>query len=133
MSDRPFLKPDTTKPLISNQSMATSFNGPATILAQKTAFAYQIVWTGTPTGAFTVQVSNTYSQNADGSAGSAASAGSWDTIPSNAFSGTLPAPSGSPGSGTIDLVGTGAYAVRLVYTASGGTGTASVYPCSKVF
>ena len=130
MSDRPYLKPDLNKPVISNQDMTASFNGPATVLAQKTALSWQLVWTGTPTGTFSVQTSNTFSQNPEGSIGNA---GSWDTIPSSAFTGSLPAPSGSAGSGTIDLVGTGVFAVRLVYTAVSSDGTLNVYPCSKVF
>lgn len=110
--------------------MATSINGPATIINRIPGISYDVSWTGAPNGVFSVQVSNTYSQNIDGSV---ANAGNWSTLPGGAFVGTLPIPSGSPGNGFIDIVGTEAYAIRLVYTASSGTGNLTVIAAAKVW
>lgn len=129
MSDRPVIVPNLNKPLINGTSMATSFNGPATIINRLPGISYDLSWTGTPTGTFAVQVSNTYSQNADGSV---ANAGNWTTLPTSSFTGTYPAPSGSTGNGFLDIVGTEAYAIRLVYTASSGSGNLTVLVNAKV-
>jgi hypothetical protein len=130
MSDRPVIVPNLLKPIINNVSMATSITGPATILKNLTGISYDIQWTGTPTGTFQVQVSNTYSIDATGSV---QNAGNWSTIPSAEFSGTYPIPSGFADTGFLDLVGTEAYAVRLVYTASMGSGNLTVIAAAKVF
>lgn len=129
MSDRPIIAPNLQKPIINNQSMAASIVGPATIIQRLPGISYDIVWTGTPTGTFSVEVSNTYSQNADGSV---ATAGNWTVLPSSSFTGTYPVPSGSAANGFIDVVGTEAYAVRIIYTRSGGTGNLTVVPSAKV-
>ena len=129
MSDRPLIAPNLLNPLINAQSMATSITGPATIIQRLPGISYDISWTGTPTGTFQVQVSNTYSTSQNGTE---ASSGNWTTLPAGAFQGTYPVPSGSPGNGFLDVVGTEAYAVRLVYTASSGTGTLTVVPAAKV-
>lgn len=129
MSDRPLIVPNLNKPLINGTSMGASINGPATIINRLPGISYDITWTGTPTGTFSVQVSNTYAQNADGSI---AAAGTWEDLPVAAIVGTLPAPAGSAGHGFIDVVGTQAYAVRLVYTRTSGTGTLTVLAAAKV-
>lgn len=128
MSSRPLLAPNSVKPLIS-QSGATSFNGPATIIQMLPGISYDISWSGTLTGTFDVEVSNTYRQNADGTL---AVAGNWTVLPHSSFSGTFPTPAGSPGNGFLDVLGTSAYAVRLIWTAVSGTGTITVVPCGKV-
>lgn len=129
MSDRPLIKPDPLKPLISGGDMSASITSPAIIIQRLPGISYDIAWTGTPTGTFSVQVSNSYSINADGSV---ANAGNWSTLPPAAFIGTLPAPSGSPGNGFIDVIGTEAYAIQLVYTRSSGSGSLTVLPSAKV-
>lgn len=129
MSDRPIIAPSLNKPLINAVSMNGNITGPATIIQRLPGISYDIAWTGTPTGTFSVEVSNTYSQNADGTV---ANAGNWTILPTSAFSGTYPAPAGSPGNGFLDVVGTEAYAVRLIYTRVSGSGALTVIPCSKV-
>lgn len=129
MSSRPLIVPNLQRPLINAVSMAASINGPATIINLIPGISYDIVWTGSPVGTFSVQVSNTYSQSASGAV---ASAGSWSDLPPAAFVGTLPAPAGSAGNGFIDVVGTEAYAVRLVYTRTSGTGSLTVVAAAKV-
>lgn len=129
MSDRPILKPNTLVPLINNVSMASGITGPATNIQFLPGISYDISWTGTPTGTFSVQVSNTYQQNPDGSV---ANAGNWTTLPSSSFSGTYPVPSGSAGTGFLDIVGTEAVWVRLLYNYTSGSGNLTVVPGGKV-
>lgn len=129
MSDRPLIAPSFTKPLISAEDMSATVTSPATIIQRLPGISYDIAWTGTPTGVFAVQVSNTFAQSPTGAV---LNAGNWTTLPSSSFTGTYPVPSGSPGTGFLDVVGTEAYAVRLVYTPSGGAGALTVVPCAKV-
>ena len=122
MSDRPFLKPSS---VVTAGDMSLDVISNPTILNQKTGAGYDFTWTGTPTGVFSVEVSNTYSLNADGSANNA---GSWTPI-------TLSAPiiaSGSADNAFVNLAGLEAYAVRLVYTATSGAGTLNAVICGKV-
>ena len=127
--DRPLITPNLNKPLINAHAMTTSFNGPATIINRLPGISYDIAWTGTPTGTFSVEVSNTFALNTDGSV---ANAGNWTVLPSSAFVGTIPVPSGSAGNGFLDIVGTEAYAIRLIYTAASGSGTLTVLASAKV-
>lgn len=124
MSDRPYIKP---QPVITNVSMAASITSAVTILAQKTGAGYDIAWTGAPVGSFSVQISNTVVLNGDGSI-SSASPGTWTSV---TLSGAVN-PSGSADNGFINLAGLEAYAVRLVYTRSSGTGVLNATICSKV-
>lgn len=130
MSDRPFIAPNLNVPVINAVSMASTITGPPTNINRLPGLSYDIVWTGTPTGTFAVQVSNTYAQNADGTV---KTAGSWSTLPSSSFTGTYPVPAGSAGNGFLDIVGTEAAWCRLVYTASGGSGNLTVVPAAKVW
>lgn len=73
---------------------------------------YQIVWTGTPTGAFTVEASNDSTNGTDGT---------WTEVTMAIGS----APSGGAGSVLIDLSSSPWEWVRLRYTRSAGTGSAT--------
>lgn len=129
MSDRPLIAPNLNKPVINAHSTAASFNGPATIIQRLPGISYDVSWDGTTTGTLKVQVSNTVSFNPDGSVNNA---GNWHDLPSTAYQDTLPAPSGSPGNGFICVPSTQAYAARLVFTRSGGSGTLTAVVCAKV-
>lgn len=122
MSSRLFLKPTL---VVTNGNMASSITSTVTILNQISMISYDIKWTGAPTGAFSVEVSNTYEENVDGSV---RSAGNWTplvlTSPVNAV--------GSPDNGFIDVVLTAGYSIRLVYTATSGTGTLNAKIAGKV-
>lgn len=94
--------------------------------------SYGLSWTGTsPIGAVSVQVSNDYSQNADGTINST---GTWSTMTLQVAG--VPVTSipitGNTGNGFIDIDQTAAYAMRLVYTATSGTGTLLVTVVGKV-
>jgi len=129
MSDRPLIAPLINKPIINAASMASNINGPVTIIQRLPGISYDIQWTGTPTGTFTVQVSNSYFTDNEGNV---IGTPNWTNLPTASFSGTYPVPSGSAGAGFLDVVGTEAYAVRLIYTASSSTGALTVYAAAKV-
>ena len=130
MSERPVIYPNLNVPIINAVSMASTITGPPTNINRLPGLSYDLLWTGTPTGTFAVQVSNTYSQSPDGK--TVINAGNWNTLPTSSFTGTYPAPAGSSGNGFLDVVGTEAAWCRLVYTPSGGTGNLTVVPAAKV-
>jgi hypothetical protein len=122
MSDRPFLKPAQ---VITNASMASSVTSLVIILNQKTGCGYDLSWTGTPTGTFSVEVSNTFTTDGFGNV---SNAGNWTAV---TLSGPISA-SGSADNAFINLAGLEAYAIRLVYTRVSGSGTLNAYICGKV-
>lgn len=129
MSDRPIIAPNIQKPLINAGDMSTSIIGPPTVIQRLPGISYDIVWTGAPVGTFSVEVSNTVVL---GPSGAILALGSWNTLPAAVFVGDYPVPSGTPGIGFLDVVGTEAYAVRLVYNFTSGTGSLTVVPSAKV-
>lgn len=122
MSTRPIIKPF---PVFSSSSMATSLTSPATIISNLSGVGYDIAWTGAPVGTFSVQISNTVTLNAQGAV---ATAGSWTTL---TLSSSIAA-AGSADNAFINLAGVEAYAIRLVYTRSSGTGTLNATISGKV-
>lgn len=106
--------------------MAGNLTSEVTIIQKLSMLSYDISWSGTaPVGVITIQVSNSYSQNGDGTV---RNAGSWTTL-------SLSSPtnvSGATGNGFIDVDATAAYAMRLVYTRTSGTGTMNVIVSGKV-
>lgn len=123
MSSRPQAAPFS---VITNGAMSANITSKPTIIQKLSMIAYDISWTGTaPVGVMSVQVSNTYSENADGTV---KNAGSWTTLTLS----TSPAVSGSTGNGIIDVDATGAYAMRIVYTRTSGTGVMNAVICAKV-
>lgn len=105
--------------------MSSSITSAVTILAQKSGAGYDIAWSGTPTGTFSVQISNTYSINAKGAV---LNAGSWTPVTLS----TSIAAAGSPDNAFINLAGLECYAVKLVYTVGSSTGVLNATICSKV-
>lgn len=114
MSSRPLLQP---APVITNGAMAGNITSLVTVISNISMMSYSYSWSGTsPVGTITVEVSNDYTQNAQGGV---ANAGHWEQLSlSNAA-----AVSGNTGTGYIDIDQLGAYAIRTVYTAVSGTGT----------
>jgi hypothetical protein len=114
MASRPIFPP---YPVIVNGNMASPIISAITVIQNLSMVSYDISWNGTsPVGVVTVQVSNTYSQNADGTV---RNPGNWTALvlsgPTNV--------SGNTGTGFIDVDEIAAYAIRLVYTPTSGTGT----------
>jgi hypothetical protein len=85
-----------------------------TIKPELSRITYSMVWAGTLAGTFTVEVSDDYSENSDGSV---RNPGTWNTLPTS----TTVTASGSPGNGFYDI-STGAYAIRLTLTSTAGSG-----------
>lgn len=129
MSSRPIIPANSNNPIVNAASMASQVISPVTIIQSLPGLSYDIAWTGTPVGTFAVQVSNTYSENNDGSV---RNPGNWNTIPQSAFQGVYPTPSGTSGNGFLDLTVTQAYAVRLVYNPTSSTGNLTVVTSGNV-
>jgi hypothetical protein len=125
MASRPILKPYQ---LVTNQSMTSTFTSNPTNIEQLSLLSYDISWTGTPNGTFSVQVSNTYVPAASSPGNLPVNAGNWTTLTLS----TLPTATGAPGNGGIDIAATGFTWCRLVYTPSSSTGTLSVTVSGKV-
>lgn len=103
-----------------------------TILQSLSCGSYAVSWVGTsPVGTLSLQVSDDYKLNPDGSV---ENAGTWNTAPLSSGGSTVSTipVSGNTGNGFIDILGTGAYAIRLIYTAGSGTGSLTVTVNGKV-
>jgi hypothetical protein len=131
LSTRPYLAPN---PVITNGDMSqASLTSAVTILSNKSMISYGISWSGAaPVGSIAVQASNDYALGPDGR--TVVNPGTWTALTfssggSNVSS--LPV-SGSPGTGFIDIDMLSAYATRLVYTRTSGTGSLQVIVVSKV-
>jgi hypothetical protein len=123
MSSRPMLSPF---PIIVNGDMTTTITSAVTIIQNTSRISYDINWTGSsPVGTIFAQASNTYALNA---AGQVAEAGDWITIPLS----TTAAVSGDTGTGFIDIQGIAAYAVRIQYVPTSGSGTLNATITGKV-
>lgn len=114
--------PFTTQ-LISNASMATSITSNPQYIQFQDNIGIQLNWTGTPTGTFSVQVSTDHIMQGL----LVINPGNWITLPLN------PAitASGSPDVAYVDLNQLSAFYVRVIYTASSGTGTLNCYIAAK--
>lgn len=88
--------------------------------------SYSVKYTGAAVvGTISVQVSNDYSQNQDGSV---KNAGTWNDLPLS----TTISISGSSGNGFIDIDAQAGYALRLVYNRTSGTGAMEAVATGKV-
>lgn len=129
MSSRPLIVPTY---VVAGNSGVSGDMSQATIISKPTItqllsmISYDISWSGTsPVGVVTVQVSNSYSQNGDGSV---RNPGNWTTLTLSSTTNV----SGNTGNGFIDVDATAGYAIRLVYTKTSGIGTLSVIAHGKV-
>ena len=123
MSSRPFIGPYS---VVTNGSMNQTIISKPTIITNVTLVSYSVSWSGSsPVGVVTVQASNDYTQNADGST---RNQGTWNTI---VLSNTCNV-SGNTGVGMIDIDSLAAYAIRLVYTPVSGGGSLQASVIGKV-
>lgn len=114
MSSRPLLQP---APVIVNGDMSGTITSKVTIISNISMMSYSYSWVGTsPIGTITVQVSDDYTQNAEGVV---SNPGTWNTLPLS----SSPAVSGNTGNGLIDIDQLGAYAIRTIYTPVSGIGS----------
>lgn len=116
---------------IDAESMGASINGAVTIIEKATIISYQFIYTGTPNGTLSIQVSNDYSLNPDGSV---ANTGTWSTISvQNATSALVASVSiAAAGNTFVQVQACGAYAIRPVFTRSSGTGSLTAIVTGKV-
>lgn len=123
MSSRPQLAPYT---VIENGDMATSLTSQVTIIQKLSMISYTCRWVGSsPVGEMVVEVSNDYSQNADGTE---RNPGTWVTLPLS----STPTVSGNADGGFIDIDAQAGYAIRIRYERTSGTGTLNVVANGKV-
>lgn len=123
MSSRPQFNP---YPVIADGDMSGNLTSQVTIIQKLSLVSYSVSWLGTsPVGVVTVEVSNDYTQNADGSV---RNPGTWSALPLSA-AGTV---SGNADGGFIDIDAQAGYALRLVYTRTSGTGTMQAIVAGKV-
>jgi hypothetical protein len=106
--------------------MSGNITSAVTIVQKLSMISYVYLWSGSsPVGTVSVQVSNDYSQNQDGTV---KNAGTWNSLPLSAAT----AVSGNTGNGAIDIDALGFYAIRTVYTFSSGAGTLNCIINAKV-
>jgi hypothetical protein len=122
MSSRPQFNPFQS---ITNASMTGTVISIPTGINKLSEIGYDISWTGSPVGTFSCQVSNTYTQNAEGVT---QNPGNWTSL----ILSSVPMATGTPGNGFIDIDATGAAWIRLVYTPTSGTGTLNATVAAKV-
>lgn len=120
------------KVITSGDMSATTITSSATILRSMSGCSYTFSWSGTsPVGTLSVEVSNDYSLNPDGSVNNA---GTWNPLTLN-VSGTFVASipvSGNTGKGAINVSEIEFWAIRTVYTKASGTGTLTAWFMGKV-
>lgn len=129
MSTRTTLRPYQT---IKNGDMSDDIISDVTILQSLTKCSYSYSWTGSsPVGSISVEVSDDYSVNPDGSV---ENVGTWNLLPVN-LSGTVVTTipvSGNSGSGGVDIDSISFYAIRTVYSSDSGTGSLNATIVGKV-
>ena len=124
MSTRTNLRPN---PVITNGNMSGNITSAVTILQSITLGSYGLSWSGTsPVGTIKLQASDDYSVFPNGLVDNA---GTWTDLPlsvsvndgtiATAFSAPV---SGNTGTGYIEW-STGAYALRLLFTSTSGSGS----------
>lgn len=123
MSSRPQFTPYRVVPA---GDMSADFTSAVTIIQKLSLVSYAILWQGvSPEGLIVVEVSNDYSQNADGSVNNS---GTWSALPF----GLATTVTGDNGTGFVDVDAMAGYAMRLRYVATSGTGTMVVTVSAKV-
>ena len=129
MSLRPKILPQV---VLNAGDMSTNLTSAVTIIQSLSMMSYALSWSGsTPVGTVSVQVSNDYSQYPNGLVNNA---GTWTSLylTVNGTSGQTVAISGNSGTCFIDIDQLGAYAVRLIYAKTSGTGNITATFCGKV-
>ncbi len=129
MSTRTTIRPNTV--IAAGDMSAATVTSTATILQSITSLNYAVTWTGTtPIGVLAVQASDDYQANGS----HVTNAGTWNTVPLNLSGASVTSIpiTGNTGNGMIDIDGIAAYAVRLLYTKTSGTGTIVAVVTGKV-
>jgi len=112
--------------VINAGDMSGNLTSKVTIIQNLSLVSYAVTWSGaSPVGSVSIQVSNDYAQNADGSV---RVAGTWNTLPLSAPTDV----SGNTGNGFIDIDANAGFALRLIYTFVSGTGSMTAIVSGKV-
>ncbi len=123
MASRPLIGPFS---VITDGDMSGDITSKVTVIQNTTLISYEIAWNGTsPVGVISVEVSNDYSQNQDGTV---KNAGKWTELPLS----VTPTVSGNIDNGFIDITEIAAYAIRVKYTRTSGTGSLQATLVAKV-
>jgi Flp pilus assembly protein TadG len=123
MASRPIFSPFQC---IVNGNMASNITSAVTIIQNLSMLSYDISWAGSsPVGNIVVEVSNTYTQNADGTV---RNPGNWTAITLSSSTSV----SGNSGTGFIDIDAIASYAIRIRYVATSGSGTLNATINGKV-
>lgn len=121
MSSRTTLRPNK---VIDAQSLGADIVSDVKLMQSLSRGCFTFSWTGiSPIGTVQLEGSNDYKESADGQ--TVIDAGTWPV-----FLGSQSV-TGNTGVGSIDFE-TGAYAVRVTYTRTSGTGTLNAYINAKV-
>jgi hypothetical protein len=128
MSSRPFIAPYQ---VVASGDMSADITSKVTIIQMVSYISYTLIWSGTPVGNFSVEVSNDYSENPGGTV---RNAGTWVPLTFNVAGSSVStvAAGGAAGTGFFDIDGVAAYAIRLSYAATSGSGTLNAYVNGKV-
>lgn len=114
-------------------SMAANITSQPLIMRSLSGMSFSYSWAGTsPIGTVSVEASNDYQENPDGTV---KNAGTWNTLPLVNSSGVLVTSmpvSGNTGNTFIDIRETSAWALRTVYTRTSGTGILTSLATGKV-
>lgn len=104
--------------------MSGNLTSPAVEVKLQDNIGVQLHWTGTPTGTFSFQVSMDHKEDIEGNI---VTAGNWINLT------VVPAiiAFGAPDDAYVDLNQLSAAYVRVVYTASGGTGALDAFVNAK--
>lgn len=110
--------------VIVNGNMTGTITSSAQEIIYQDDIGVQLDWTGTPTGTFDVQVSSNFVRDTNGNI---LNPGNWISVP------YLPiiTASGAGDDGVIDLKLLSAMYIRVVYNATGGSGTLNAYFTGK--
>jgi hypothetical protein len=114
--------------IISAGNMAGNITSSVVQMQMVDDIALQFDWTGSPVGSIAVQVSLNYSVDPGGAV---LNPGTWATLPSSAFTGTYPVPGTTTTPGYLEVPLSSSIAMRVVYTASSGTGSLTVLAAGK--
>lgn len=110
--------------VITTTSMGATITGDPIEIKNQDNIGIQLHWTGTPVGAFSIQISSNYRQDIEGNV---QVTGNWVTLP---LSPAITA-AGSADDAYIDLNQMSAMYMRIVYTRTSGTGTLDAYVVAK--
>jgi hypothetical protein len=130
MSTRSNIRP---QPVILNGDMSGNITSMPTVLQSLTIGSYTYSWAGTaPVGAVSIQLSNDYSLNPDGTV---KNPGTWVTgyftLNGTGAEVNFAPVTGNTGEGIIEW-STGAYAIRTLYVFTSGTGVLQAIVNGKV-